>query len=239
METRIAIVLDASTSMQALTEKTINGLNDYLGDRKADQFKSGDDIKISLLAFTAVREWPQNGMIRDVYKPTWLYRNAPVQDVTPVTTSQYKPNGNTPLYDAIKDVISELNKSACSHNRNFVVIITDGEENSSTATREEVLELISLKKNENWTFVYLGANQDSFKAAGGIGIAPSNIANYGVENTRQVYASMSNVTRGYTSSKLMRSENVLKDSVDASGSLIIDNVDQSKPPLTSRTTGNT
>jgi uncharacterized protein YegL len=232
METIITVILDASGSMEALTEQTISGLNSYLADRKADQFKMGGSVKISILAFDSVREY-REGVYAEHYRPVWLYRNRPVQEVQPITKGQYRPFGGTPLYDAIKDAITDLQSTSCDHNRNLVVIITDGEENTSKTTRAEVLELISKKQNENFTFVYLGANQDSFKAAGGIGIYQGNIANYGVHDTSAVYASMSNVTRGLTSSSLKKSANVMSmsiaedgtslgNAVDASGNIIVD-----------------
>jgi hypothetical protein len=212
METRIAVVLDESSSMGPLTNQTISGLNEYLNDRKIDQLASKDDVTISILSFNTTRS-------------NWLYRNQNVQSVEPLTTQQYRPYGGTPLYDAIKDLIEDLSKTSCSHNRNFVVIITDGDENASRTSRQEVFELVSKKKNENWTFTFIGANMDSFKAAGGIGIDKGNVANYRVNDTRGVYAAMSNVTRGFTQSSLTSSAAAMALSVDGTGNKLGNAVD--------------
>jgi hypothetical protein len=59
-------------------------------------------------------------------------------------------------------------------------VITDGEENSSKEyTRAKVLEKIKHQQDPyKWEFVFLGANQDAFAEAGGLGIVRGNVTNY-------------------------------------------------------------
>ena len=54
----------------------------------------------------------------------------------------------------------------------IVVIITDGQENfSKNYTKEQIYERINyLQTHHGWKFIYLGANQDSFEVAKGLGI---------------------------------------------------------------------
>ena len=86
--------------------------------------------------------------------------------------------------------------------------MTDGEENSSKEyTQIEMKVMIEERtKKGNWTFVYLGANQDSYVNAQKFGIPQMNVANFlattgGVANAMGTmasntasFASMSNTT---------------------------------------------
>ena len=83
-----------------------------------------------------------------------------------MTKETYQPRGSTALLDAIGRCIKE-----CTVNNPTVIILTDGLENTShTYTNAHVKDLIEQKTTDGWTFVYLGANQDAFAEAGGLGI---------------------------------------------------------------------
>ena len=58
--------------------------------------------------------------------------------------------------------------------------LTDGEENNSIHyTRDDVRYKIQFKKdNDNWKFVYLGANQDSFKVGENMAYNNMSTQNY-------------------------------------------------------------
>ena len=52
----------------------------------------------------------------------------------------------------------------------MVVVLTDGLENSSETSSEELRELIVERERDGWEFVYLGANHDTWAATESIGI---------------------------------------------------------------------
>jgi hypothetical protein len=82
----------------------------------------------------------------------------------------------TALYDAIGESVNfQLEQNPKNV---LVVILTDGEENSSQKyTKSDIKKLLKKMEKENgWKIMYLGANQDSFKVANGIGVCSS--ANY-------------------------------------------------------------
>ena len=57
------------------------------------------------------------------------------------------------------------------------IIITDGYENASKEfSKDKIRKLI--KKHNDWEFIYIGADIDSYAAGGAIGIKKDNIANY-------------------------------------------------------------
>ena len=60
------------------------------------------------------------------------------------------------------------------------VIVTDGEENSSREfSKARVKKMIQRQQQKyNWHFTFLGADQDAFAEAGGMGIAAGGAANF-------------------------------------------------------------
>merc|ERR1712226_810518 len=81
----------------------------------------------------------------------------------------------TALYDAIGDTLTGYQ----NEKDNIMVIITDGEENSSRKYRlADVNKLIKQFTDEKgWIFHYLGANQDAWKAGASIGISDKKFCN--------------------------------------------------------------
>lgn len=62
----------------------------------------------------------------------------------------------------------------------LLVIITDGEENSSREYSAEKIkaQIERQKKNYGWDFIFLGANIDAVETAGRFGISPDRAQNY-------------------------------------------------------------
>lgn len=94
------------------------------------------------------------------------------------------PRGGTPLLDSVAKVIAQVDDLDYAAKANkIIVVITDGEENSSREfSKAQLRRLIEEKTAAGWDFVFLGANQDSFTEAGGLGFAQGNITNYNAGN---------------------------------------------------------
>lgn len=80
--------------------------------------------------------------------------------------------------------------------RAIVVIVTDGEENSSHEyTKAKIQELVKARQDSGkWAFIYLGANVDAFDEAGKMGIPMANsgwLYEYGKRNQSDVQRSFS------------------------------------------------
>lgn len=91
------------------------------------------------------------------------------------------PDGLTALYDGIfnicKDVTEICDKE--SNNDTTIIILTDGEENSSQYAKiEDIRKLISTKKELGWKFVFLGANQDAITTGNEMGINRNSCCTY-------------------------------------------------------------
>ena len=172
-------LLDRSGSMETCWDDTIGGFNAFLNEQKAD------GGTLTLIQF-------------DHEYHVTCERNK-INDVTPLTRETYKPRGSTALLDAIGRLIKDWKGSS----KPSVVILTDGQENSSHKfTKAHIKDLIEQKTKDGWTFAYLGANQDAFAEAGSIGIAAGCTTNYDVNRTpdafRALSAAMSSQASGQT-----------------------------------------
>lgn len=180
--TYIAVLLDRSGSMGSVKNDTIGGFNQFLKDQKT----AGDNALLTLVQF-------------DTGGIDTIHESLAIKDVPELTDATYQPRGGTPLLDA-------LGKSICSTgnalsaipepdrpDKVVFVVITDGQENSSCEySKSRIKEMIEHQSNAyQWNFIYLGANQDAFAEAGGIGISMDNAATFDVANMRASYAGVS------------------------------------------------
>ncbi|MFT7649266.1 MAG: ADP-ribosylglycohydrolase [Candidatus Poriferisodalaceae bacterium] len=153
----VAVLLDRSGSMASIADDTIGGFNHFL----AEQRKLTGDCRISLIQF-------------DGHDPSDVVADAiPVAEIPDLTGETYQPRGNTPLLDACGSLIERLDRriAADPNEYQLVAVITDGHENSSREfARDEIAQLISERDDAGWTFIFLGANIDSFGEARSMGM---------------------------------------------------------------------
>lgn len=151
----VVFLLDMSGSMQGMEEDTIGGYNGYLDNMK------DSDAKVTTVLFNGSHEMITNGKC--------------IKNVKKLSRKQYIPGGSTALLDAIGDTIKYMDEK-CS-NKVLFIITTDGEENSSRRyTKEDIKRLINI--HDNWEFIYLGADIDSYSEASSIGIKSNRTSNY-------------------------------------------------------------
>jgi hypothetical protein len=161
-------LLDRSGSMETCWDDTIGGYNSLVKEQAA----FGGTM--TLVQFD--------------HEYTVTYDNKPIVEVEPLTRETYKPRGSTALLDAIGRAIKECKTDTIP----TVIILTDGQENSSHKyTKEHIKDLISERQKDGWQFVYLGANQDAFAEAGAMGIAPTCTMNYDATRTPDAFRHLS------------------------------------------------
>ena len=157
-------LLDRSGSMESCWKDTIEGYNSFVNSQK--EFGG----TMTLILFD--------------HEVETVYENVPIQDVVPIDETDYQPRGGTSLYDAMGKVL-KMNLP----DDTMVIILTDGEENSSAKyTGPHIKDLVELKK---WTFVYLGANQDVVLNASRMGISPQMTLRYDGAQTPQLFQRLS------------------------------------------------
>ncbi len=176
--TEIICVVDRSSSMQSIREKSIEAFNSFLQEQK----KLDLPAKLTLTLFNTEYEIVHNGH--------------DLKDVPPLTDETYVPGGMTALLDAIGKTIDEvkerLAKKCGEHKPKQIlfVILTDGQENSS---KEYDYATVKKKIEETgWEFVFLSAGLDAAKEAGNLGIRAANNYVYASQDAAQHTAGMSN-----------------------------------------------
>jgi len=175
----VILLLDSSGSMNSIRDATKTSVEAFLKEQQRNP--NADNVYITYVTFS------------DTYE---IVEKKPVLEYKEVA---YQPDGSTALYDTCSDVFNKFKDES----NVMVVIITDGEDNTSRVSRKDIFTMIKdLKVNKKWEFMYLGANQDAFKEASKMGITSS--ANYnadsrGVANMmRQTSAHVSNYVSSRT-----------------------------------------
>lgn len=187
----VALIWDMSGSMGSVWYSAIEGANDYIHKLRDDP--TVENMRFSVTVFDTVFErWHEDVMIDEI----------PI-----FTDASYAPRGMTALNDAVADAIVSLDerlKEERADERVLIVVLTDGEENSSkeyggpegTARLAELIR--NKEKTGKWTFVYLGAGSPDqvVATATAYNIPAGNAASYAAthKGTGQTFAMASVVT---------------------------------------------
>ena len=158
----ICIVLDRSGSMESCRMDALGAVNGYLRQVRDD---ADMNARASVILFDTV----SIDCIRD---------HVAAATCPDITANEYQPCGGTPLLDAVGHAVGLLEKHSKPSTRSILVVMTDGEENSSREySKEAIAKLLKRKQDENgWLVVYLGANHDAWAQANSMGLAASNTA---------------------------------------------------------------
>ena len=159
----LVFILDRSGSMYDLTDDTIGGFNSILDQQKAETA----EIMVTTVLFN-----------NRVYR---LHDRVPAAEVNHITREDYDAAGSTALYDAVGSTIDHIEaihryiRPEDVPEKTLFVITTDGMENASTQyTRQQIKDRIERKQaSDNWGFLFLAANIDTFETAESIGIRTS------------------------------------------------------------------
>jgi hypothetical protein len=181
MKTIINFLLDETGSMMSVKQQTIEGFNEYLNSMRKEK------VDFKLTKFNSSK--------------TEIHDTKPAKDYPELTYETYVPDATTPLYDAIGRSVRSLENDLKEKKRKvLMVIMTDGLENASQEyNRDAIFKLVSEKEKDGWTFVYLGANQDSWAVAEPLGFNKGNVTNYDPHNTVQTYNMAAQRTASYLS----------------------------------------
>lgn len=166
--TELAFILDRSGSMSGLEKDTIGGFNAMLQKQR----DIAGECRITTVLFD------------DRYE--LLHDRVDIRAVRELTEREYFVGGSTALIDAIGRTIDKLvnvQKNTAEEYRAekvMVVIITDGQENSSREyPLQKVKAMIEQEKEKyGWEFVFLGANIDAVQTAGQFGISSNRAVDY-------------------------------------------------------------
>jgi len=179
--THVVFILDSSSSMSYNKDATISGYNEYLATQKAEAKESGIETVISLYTFNG------SGV-------KCVLDRVSSEEVKDLTTEDYNPNGMTNLFDAIGNVMFNVNhdlKRSKKENRDNIVItiLTDGQENASKEfTNSDIKTMVEMAESKNWAFLFLGANINAFALGSTFGMRNENTIQYTMNNISDAVA---------------------------------------------------
>lgn len=161
MKTKIfnLIILDESGSMASIKPQAVSGVNETIQTiRNAQKEHKTQEHYLSLVLF--------NG-----FSLRTLFDKCGIDEINELAEEDYRPNSNTPLYDAMGVSLTKLREDVSSEDKVLVTIITDGYENSSRDYSGRAIKLlVEGLKRKGWIFTYIGANQDVEEFASSISI---------------------------------------------------------------------
>lgn len=204
MAAYVNVVLDESGSMESVREATISGFNEYMqGLRKTQkETENAEEILVTLTKFNTVRT--EN-----------LHERVSLADVPDLTRETYVPDAMTPLYDAVGLSLRALEREVHTDDRVLFVIVTDGLENSSVEwTLDRVFKAITDREAEgNWTFVYLGANQDAYQEGVALGVVGTNTRAYAAtpEGTAEMMNTVADASARHIASNVRSTQTFFDD----------------------------
>jgi uncharacterized protein YegL len=161
--THTVLILDQSGSMQDTKAAAVQNYNEQIQQAKLNS--KDQDIFCSLITF--------NG---EVFEHVWT---EPAEKLNEATESDYVTEGATAMRDAIGYTVKKLLETTDHKDENvsyLVVIVSDGEENSSkhfkrpsdvdirAGKKDELKSLMEeVQKTGRWTFTYMGCDDAYIK----------------------------------------------------------------------------
>lgn len=180
----VSFIQDRSGSMASVWDETLKGFEIYVESLQEDQKKDNEiEYLFSLTTFDTVIEMPHIG--------------SKITGVDGAILKDHGPRGMTALYDAVGKTLQAIddNKSL-TFDKAIVVIVTDGQENSSREWSKDALHsaIDDRIKRGNWSFTYLGTQPETWNDAQSLGVGVGASATYDAQNAGQTYATMAFAT---------------------------------------------
>ena len=174
------ICLDETGSMRGQEERVTSSLNEYVNGLP-------EHTHVTVFKFDSNR-WET---FFDNYKKNWVS----------MTIENYRPLAMTPLFDSIARTVRHAEEITSKGDKVFVMIDTDGQENSSTEeTLDSVKTLVAQKKAIGWEFWFMANSIDQMSAKT-IGRTGSdlgmNVASNVHHDRMMVYAAQAGQTVAY------------------------------------------
>lgn len=159
--THIGFVIDESRSMLSNRAAVVAGYNEFI----TTMLKEGADGASTRCTVAFFDQYGDDERVR-------IKRDdVPLSELHELTIDDYSPRGNTPLNDAVSVMIGHLGKRMSEPDQAMLVILTDGQENRSEISTEDLRVLVRAKENAGWEFLYLGANVEAFAEVQNIGLS--------------------------------------------------------------------
>lgn len=180
-KTHITFVLDSSGSMAAIEDDTKGGFNILLAEQREEE----GSATVTLYNFNT--------------QVDLVYSGRSIEEAPKLDSDNYTPGGRTALHDAIRRAVDETAADLAGMAEQdrpdnvIVVVLTDGKENASETTEEQVRDRIERRREDDWEFLFIGAKQDAALTARDMGMDPDRALrmSHSGEGARAAYDSTS------------------------------------------------
>lgn len=159
---RLVLLLDSSGSMSSQKKDIIGGVNETIRIQREATPSENSSTFFNVITFSDYVSAPKEHTL---------------ESVPFLSETTYTPCGSTALYDAMGTAIDKYKNEYGV----IFIVATDGEENASkTYTYKDIVSSVkNLRENQNWNFIYLSEDIDTFKQGDAIGI---NTQSYNCNN---------------------------------------------------------
>lgn len=160
--TDVIVILDESASMASMGSEPMKAVDLFLKEQKTDQNNGAKATFVTFNTHTNI-----------------VFNDENLSDMKKFNEYEYKPKGGTALNDAICSTFNNKLNSSKSDNV-VVLIITDGEENSSQYySIKNTRDMINLVENKHsWKVIFMGANINAFSEGQKMNISTDRCAQY-------------------------------------------------------------
>lgn len=185
--TSLLFIIDRSGSMYSIKDDMEGGINGVLEEQK----KLPGEVTVDVAYFDHELTYEERFLSLDS------------------TSIKIEPRGSTALHDAIVvsttkfgDALSQLPEDE-RPGTVMVIIVTDGQENSSRESKLSDVKSIITKQQDvyNWEFLFLGADQDAMETGDSFGLRKGSSMSYTATSAGTVDAAnfiSASVTRART-----------------------------------------
>lgn len=155
-KTLISLVIDRSSSMSSMGREPYKAILSFVKEQTTD------NTYVTALKFDYICD----RFVKPIISNKFTFQE-----------SEISPRGTTALYEAIGTSLDYIDNIKNDYNKIIFVIMTDGEENSSSGKyqgekgRRLIKEMIGkFERINNWAFYFLGANIDSKDIGNSLGM---------------------------------------------------------------------
>ena len=188
----ILFLLDASESMSSFRQITVGGFNAW--KRTLELIEN--DVRVTLASF-------------DHRPPIVVYDHVPARKIRDMTLADYNPIGYTALYDALKIEMKRIEKK---HFRTgdtaLVIMLTDGSDNESSTSPEQITQLIQEYRKKGWEFLYLSSAGGYQEYAARMGIGPEHCIYFSAseDGTEEAYQEITRASMSFANGEAEKLE---------------------------------
>lgn len=237
----VCFIIDESGSMFGSEADVVGGFNKTIQEQQ--DVKDGQ-CAVSLFSFNSkvterfigkdvndVKQLSTDSTVNSIYGYTRITTMSTTGEIETFTLNkeidplyQYTPCGSTAMNDGIGTAINRIGQwlndmpEEERPSKNLIVIMTDGEENSSHEyTLQQVQDMIKHQTDKyNWTFAYMGMDISNAKTAEDLGIKTRSFSSKQYDHMYKNYSNIGNSVTAYRCSDIQLADALMTSSLNAS-----------------------